>query len=483
MPNNRRSFLKLAGLTGLSIGGGGVLSGFAGNRNQLRIDNENPFHYPSDRPRDQRFNMSGYAAPKIDTVRVGFIGLGQRGPAHVKNMNKLENVEIKALCDLRPEKVNAAEQLLAGSGHKPALYTGRTEAWKQLCERKDIDLIFLATPWDLHTPMALYAMEQGKHVCVEVPAAVTTDECWQLVETSERTKKYCMMMENCCYDFFELLTLNMARQGYFGEVIHCEGSYIHNILGEIFSRNAYWNMWRFRQNTHRNGNLYPTHGLGPLCQIMNINRGEKMEYMISLSGNDFMMGPKAKALAATDDFFKPFVNTSFRGNMNTSVIRTHTGRTIMVQHDVTSPNIYSRIHKVSGTKGSALKYPLPGRISISSEDDWLSDEKIEEIKQKYQPDIVKKVGELAKKVGGHGGMDFLMDWRTIDCLRNGLPLDEDVYDAALWSVISPLSEWSVANHSKAIEIPDFTRGAWSKNKPVELTINHANLTAVKEANG
>lgn len=481
MRNNRRNFLKAAGLTGLStLGGVGVLKSLAGNRNNPDDGTSHLFRHPARKPQSPSFNMSGYAAPKIDTVRVGFIGLGQRGPAHVKNMNTLENVEIKALCDLRPEKVNAAKKILDGSTNTPTLYTGKSDVWKQLCERNDIDLVFLATPWDLHTPMALYAMEHGKHVCVEVPAAVTTEQCWQLVETSEKTRKYCMMMENCCYDFFELLTLNMARQDFFGEIIHCEGSYIHNIFDEIFSRHAYWNMWRFRQNTHRNGNLYPTHGLGPLCQIMNINRGEKMDYMISMSGNDFMMGARAKKLAASDDFFKPFVNTSYRGNMNTSVIRTHTGRTIMVQHDVTSPNIYSRIHKVSGTKGSALKYPLPGRISVSSGDDWLTDDKIEEVKKKYEPDIVKKVGELAKKVGGHGGMDFLMDWRTIDCLRNGLPLDEDVYDAALWSVISPLSEWSVANHSKAIEIPDFTRGAWATNKPVNLTIDHANLTSIKQ---
>lgn len=480
MPNDRRSFLKLTGLAGIGVGTGGILKRFSGNREN---DDTGLLLSPYKGSKIPEFNMCGYAAPKLETVRTGFIGLGQRGPAHLKNMSKLENVEINALCDLRPDKVQAAQKLLEGSSHHPTLYTGQTDAWKKLCERPDIDLVFIATPWDLHTPMALYAMKHGKHVCIEVPAAVTVDECWQLVETSEQTRKYCMMMENCCYDFFELLTLNMARQGFFGEIIHCEGSYIHHILEEIFNKHAYWDMWRLRQNAHRNGNLYPTHGLGPLCQIMNINRGEKMDHLISMSGNDFMMGAKAKALAGSDDFFKPFADKHYRGNMNTTIIRTHTGRTLMIQHDVTSPNIYSRIHKISGTKGSALKYPLPGRISISSEDEWLPEEKIESLKQKYQPDIVNKVGELAKQVGGHGGMDFLMDWRTIDCLRNGIPLDEDVYDAALWSVISPLSEWSVANKSKAINIPDFTRGAWSTNKPVDLTISHKNLTAVRHTEG
>src|SRR5690606_35810170 len=217
---------------------------------------------------------------------------------------------------------------------------------------------------------------------------------------------------------------------------------------------AYWEMWRLKENIKRNGNLYPTHGLGPICQIMNINRGDQMTFMTSNSGEDTMMGAKAKELVATDDFFKPFVGVSYRGNMNTSTIHTHKGRTIMVQHDVTSPNVYSRIHKVVGTKGSALGYPLPGRLSNGGED-WLSAEEVKSLEEKYQPAIVKKVGELAKQVGGHGGMDFLMDWRTIDCLRNGLPFDQDVYDAASWSAISPLSEWSVANHSAPINVPDF----------------------------
>jgi hypothetical protein len=220
----------------------------------------------------------------------------------------------------------------------------------------------------------------------------------------------------------------MARQGFFGEIVHGEGSYIHNLLGLNFDKNGYWEMWRLKQNAKRNGNLYPTHGLGPVCQIMNINRGDKMNYQVSESGIDFMMGAKAKELAAKDDFFKPFANANFRGNMNTTTIPTHKGRTIKIQHDVTSPNVYSRIHKIVGTKGTALKYPLPGRISNGGED-WLAEEEVKLLGEKYQPAIVKKVGELAKQVGGHGGMDFLMDWRTINCLRNGLPLDEDVYDA------------------------------------------------------
>jgi hypothetical protein len=429
-------------------------------------------------PGIQRFNMCGYAAPKLDTVRVGFIGLGQRGPDHLNNMTKLEGVEIKALCDIRPEFADRAKKSIEGTGHNPDIYTGNKDEWKKLCDRKDIDLVFIATPWDMHVPMAVYAMEQGKHVCIEVPAAVTIEECWQLVETSERTRKHCMMMENCCYDFFELLTLNMARQGCFGEIVHAEGAYIHNLLGLNFDKNAYWEMWRLKQNDSRNGNLYPTHGLGPVCQVMNINRGDKMDYLISISGNDFMMGETAKGLATKDVFFKPYINENYRGNMNTTSIRTYKGKTIMIQHDVTSPNVYSRIHKISGTKGSALKYPPPGRISNGGED-WLSEQEVKSLGEKYQPTIVKKVGELAKEVGGHGGMDFLMDWRTIDCLRNGLPLDQDVYDAALWSSVAPLSEQSVAHRSSAVDIPDFTRGSWETNKAVDILLDKGGNTKVK----
>lgn len=472
MKNNRRDFLKLTGLTGIGLVGTQLLGNAVGLTPAIH-----EFHEPG----GQRFNMSGYAAPKLEIVRVGFIGLGMRGPTHLKNMTKLEGVEIKALCDIRPEFANKAKESIKGTNHNPEVYTGNKEEWKKLCDRKDIDLVFIATPWEMHTPMAVYAMEQGKHVCIEVPAAVTLEECWQLVQTSERTRKHCMMMENCCYDFFELMTLNMARQDFFGEIVHGEGSYIHNLLGLNFDKNGYWEMWRLKQNAKRNGNLYPTHGLGPVCQIMNINRGDKMNFLVSHSSIDFMMGEKAKELAAKDDFFKPFANAKFRGNMNTTSIHTHKGRTIMIQHDVTSPNVYSRIHKIVGTKGTALKYPAPGRISNGGED-WLAEQEIKLLEEKYQPAIVKKVGELAKQVGGHGGMDFLMDWRTIDCLRNGLPLDEDVYDAALWSSVSPLSEWSVAHNSGPINIPDFTGGEWKTNKPVNVALNGGGNTQVVSVN-
>ena len=470
MKSNRRKFLQYSALTGIGLAGVDKIKSFDSNPVQDSVLNK------ASTPRKQHFNMSGYAAPKLDVVRIGFIGLGNRGPAAVERMRQIEGVEIKALCDLRPAKAEAVKKSLEGSIHKPEIYTQKADEWKKVCERPDIDLIYIATHWSMHTPMAIYAMKQNKHVCIEVPAAKTIDECWQLVETSERTKRHCMMLENCCYDFFELLTLNMARQGLFGEIVHAEGAYLHNLLEGNFSKEKYWDMWRLKENL-RNGNLYPTHGLGSIAQIMNINRGDKMDYLISMSSSDFTMEPMANELAAKDDFYKPFANKKYRGNMNVTTIRTDKGRTIMLQHDESSPNIYSRIHKITGTKGTALKYPLPGKLSFEGED-WIDEAEYKKLEEQYQPPIVKKVGEMAKQVGGHGGMDFLMDWRTIDCLRNGLPLDEDVYDAALWSAISPLSEWSVANRSNSVAVPDFTGGSWKTNKPVDTALEKGGTTKV-----
>jgi predicted dehydrogenase len=460
MEQNRRKFLQ-----NLSLGVG-----------SLAIAPQILANTPS--VKSQKFNMCGYAAPKMDKVRIGIIGLGNRGPGAVERMSHIEGVEITALGDKYTDRVAKSQKILEKAGlPKAKEYAGSEEAWKGMCDSKDVDLIYICTPWAWHTPMAVYAMKQGKHVAVEVPAAKTVDECWELVETSESTKLHCMMLENCCYDFFELLTLNMARNGLFGDIVHVEGAYIHDLRDMNFSKTYYADMWRLKENSKRNGDLYPTHGLGPIAQTLDINRGDKFEHMVSMSSNDFQMNQIAKEKAATDPFFQPYVNLPYRGNMNTMMIRTFKGKTIMVQHDVTSPRPYSRIHLVSGTKGVASKWPSPARIAFGHS--WLKEAEFKEYEEKYTPPIVKHVGEIAKKVGGHGGMDFIMDWRLIDCLRNGLPLDQDVYDAALWSVVVPLSEKSVAKKSRSVDIPDFTRGNWATNKPFDLTLNGGGNTAVR----
>ena len=287
------------------------------------------------------------------------------------------------------------------------------------------------------------------------------------------------MLENCCYDFFELLTHNMVRNGMFGEILHAEGAYIHDLSREhIFNKNAYADMWRLKENIGRNGNLYPTHGLGPIAQCMNINRGDRFEQLISMSTNDFTMNDLAKELAAKDSFFEPYVDKPYRGNMNTTIVRTDKGKTVMVQHDVSSPRPYSRIHVLSGTKGSASKWPSPERISFGHS--WIKEEELKDLYDKYSPPLVKHIGTIAKDVGGHGGMDFIMDWRLIDCLRNGLPLDEDVYDAAAWSAVGVLSEKAVGSKFKPIDFPDFTKGSWKTNKPHDLTLSGGATTGVRE---
>lgn len=473
MHTHRRKFLK-----NMAIGSGVLAAGIPSIASVTGTTDEQMERSSQFESNGQHFNMCGYAAPKIETVRIGVVGLGQRGSEAVERLSYIEGVEIVALCDKYPDRIAKSQQSLQKMQRPKAKEYNGEEGWIALCESHNIDLVYSPTPWHLHTPIAVRAMKNGKHVAIEVPAAKTIDECWQLVETSEKTKKYCMMLENCCYDFFELLTLNMARQGMLGEIIHGEGAYIHDLSKDwLFNKKAYTDMWRLKENAYRNGNLYPTHGLGPIAQCMNINRGDKMDHMVSMSTNDFSLNNIAKEMAAKDAFFNEFTNKPYRGNMNTSLIKTYKGKTLMVQHDVSSPRPYSRIHVLSGTKGSAGKWPSPERISFGHR--WIKKEELDDLYKKYSPPIVNHIGAIAKDVGGHGGMDFIMDWRLIDCLRNGLPLDQDVYDAALWSSIAPLSESSVTKKSKTMNIPDFTRGAWKTNKPVDMTLDGGATTKVR----
>ena len=412
-------------------------------------------------------DVLGLRCDPIDTVRVAFIGLGNRGKEAVKRFTYLEGIRVVALCDLVPEYVTRCQEILAKAGLPAASeYCASDEDWKKVCERPDIDLVYICTDWTKHTPMAVYAMRQGKHVAVEVPAAMTVEECWQLVDAAEQTRRHCMMLENCCYDFFEMTTLNMAQKGLFGEIVHVEGAYIHNLREHNFSPDYYHDMWRLKYNTIHTGNPYPTHGLGPVCQILNIHRGDRMEYLVSLSSDQFGLSEEAALRFGADS---PQAKENYKlGDMNTTLIRTTRGKTIMIQHDVTSPRPYSRLHTVSGTRGFAQKYPVQGIALPPNTHRFLTGEQLRDTLVKYEHPITREVGEQARKVGGHGGMDFIMDYRLIYCLRNGLPLDQDVYDAAEWSVLVPLTEESVRRGGVPVPIPDFTRGAWDKLKGLTL---------------
>ncbi|MFP4621104.1 MAG: Gfo/Idh/MocA family protein [Bacteroidales bacterium] len=397
----------------------------------------------------------------IDTVRMAIIGLGSRGKSAVHRYTNIDGARIVALADVVPENVEKAQEILENSDLPSAEgYTG-SDDWKKICQRDDIDLIYVVTHWELHTPIAIYAMEHGKHVATEVPAATTIEQCWELVNTAEKTQRHCMMLENCNYDFFEMATLNMVRQGVLGEIVHAEGAYIHDLRTLNFrEEDGYWNMWRLDHLKQRDANLYPTHGLGPIAHAMNIHRGDRMEYLVSISSDQFGMTKYAKENFGEDtEYARQDYN---KGDMNTSIIKTAKGKSILIQHDVTSPRPYSRIHMLSGTEGFVRKWPKRGIALEPDAHSFMPDDEMEEMLEEYEHPIVKEVGKKAREVGGHGGMDFIMDYRLIYCLNNGLPLDMDVYDAAEWSAIVALSETSVENHGMPVKIPDFTRGAWEK---------------------
>ncbi|MBT4400787.1 MAG: Gfo/Idh/MocA family oxidoreductase, partial [Bacteroidetes bacterium] len=361
MKNSRRYFIKIAGMAGLSLASANAL--YAEYQEQEKEFKDLPGRIDKyQKKHKQRFNMSGYAAPKISTVRIGIIGTGNRGSHHAGTISRVSDVEIKAAADVLPERFGRIKKNLNSTDHNPEYYSGSDEAWKELCERKDLDLILITTPTYMHAKMAVYAMEQGKHVITEVPAAVRIEECWEIVKTSERTKKHCMMMENYTFMPFHMTTLNMAKQGFFGEIVHGDGAYNTSKMGNNFNKNMYWNMWWLRMYGSRNGNIYPTHGMGPIAQMMNINRGDRFDFVVSVESKDFMMQNKAKKLAKDDPFFEEFAKMDYRGNMSSMLIKTKEGRTLNIQHDATSPSPHNLIHGVYGTKGSVLYDPAPPKI-------------------------------------------------------------------------------------------------------------------------
>ncbi len=454
MKTNRRTFLKTAA-AGLAAAGLSDLSSFAANPSSIRLP------VPDRRGK----SVMGLTCEPLFVVRIGLIGLGMRGMDTVGRLLNVEGVEITAVCDVIPERVAQAKKLVTAAGRKePVGYAKGENDWMHLCEQKDVDLVYSCTPWMLHTPASVYAMKQGKHTATEVPAATTLEECWELVNTAEETQRHCMMLENCCYDFFELTTLNMARQGVFGEIMHGEGAYIHDLRWLKFDeKSGYAGMWRLKFSRNHNGNPYPTHGLGPVAQIMNINRGDRMDYLTSVSTNQVGMSLYAKEKFGSSS---PMAMQEYRlGDMNTTVIRTFKGKTIMVQHDTTSPRPYSRVHLISGTKGTACKWPEEQIALEPKAHEWLNEKDLKKVMAQYEHPLTKQIGEKARNVGGHGGMDFIMDYRLSYCLRKGLPLDQDVYDAATWSSIVELSNLSVNNRGNSVEVPDFTRGAWENAAP------------------
>ncbi|MBL8060139.1 MAG: Gfo/Idh/MocA family oxidoreductase [Chthonomonas sp.] len=405
----------------------------------------------------------------LGTVRVAFIGMGARGPSHLASAMNCESVEIVAICDSHVPSAEKGQAMVTRAGRPAArLYTqGEKDYVRMLAECK-LDAVFISTPWDWHVPMAVATMEAGCHALIEVPAAVTIDGCWQLVEVAERTGKHCMMLENVNYGQEELMVLNMVRRGLFGDLLHGEAAYIHDLRWQMKEIEHGTGSWRTLEYAKRNGNLYPTHGLGPVAHYMGINRGDRMDYLSSVSSPSKMRG-----LYAKQEFPEGHDRRKLKfvcGDINTTIVKTLQGRTIMIQWDEQLPRPYTRHNMIQGTNGVWAGFPAryTGDGVPNGPEEWMEGEDLAKLRQKYDHPLWKKLQVEAKAHGGHGGMDFIMVWRIIYCLRNGLPLDQDVYDAASWSCISPLSEWSVANRSQSIDIPDFTRGHFAQMRPVNL---------------
>lgn len=419
------------------------------------------------RPAGQE-NVLGLTVPAMDTVRVAFVGIGMRGSSAVERYTYVPGVKITALCDVEADRVEKAQKTLEDRGFPKAVgYSGSTEAYKELCDRDDIDLVYICTDWKHHVPIALYAMEHGKNVAIEVPAAASLEDIWALVNMSEKTRKHCMMLENCCYDFFELTALTMAQKGLLGEILHGEGSYHHNL--DPFW-NAYWSNWRLDFNQAHKGDVYPTHGLGPVCQVMNIHRGDRFKTLVAMETKT-VNGPKhveAKSGEKCDDFQN--------GDVTMTMISTEKGKTILVEHDVMTPRPYSRMYQIVGSDGYVGKYPVQQVClrenategtstdfqNLGREVVYSGDKLSKLLEENRNPILTPELEALAKQVGGHGGMDFIMDYRLIYCLRNGLPLDMDVYDMAEWCCLTELGKISMENGNAPVEVPDFTRGAWNQ---------------------
>lgn len=444
------------------------------------------------RPEGQK-DVLGLALPKKKVVRIGLVGLGMRGPGAVENFSLIPGVQVVALCDYEEKRAVKQNERLRKNGLAPAAVYYGEKGYEALCKRSDIDLVYIATDWEHHAIVAKCALENGKNVADEVPSAMNLQECWDLINLAEQKQLNCMILENCCYDWFEMRTLNMAQHGVFGEILRAQGAYIHN-LDDFWD--YYWKNpngsdpdqlgWRLKYNKENRGDLYATHGLGPVAQALDIHRGDRMKTLVSMDTKSV----HGKELVEKKTG-KPC--TEFRnGDHTTTLIRTEGEKVIELQHDVMNPQPYNRLYQLTGTRGFANKYPVEGyavdasqlkatgnqpKVDDLSTHSFMPDEQRKALEEKYESPILKKFGKLAKEVGGHGGMDFVMCARLIYCLQNGLPLDMDVYDLAEWCAIAELSAISLDNDCSPVTFPDFTRGLWNKEKGYR----HAYATPEQEA--
>lgn len=421
--------------------------------------------------------MGDFSASKLNTVRIAVIGVGARGSGHAKQLAIINGTEIVAIADIFEDLVDrsVANCIEVGNGRHQniARYFGADDEWKKMLAEVKPDAVFIATNWSNHAPMAIETMKQGAHAFVEVPIAVSLQEMWDIVDTSEQTQKHCMMMENVNYGREELLYLNLCRQGKIGEILHAEAAYIHELRFQMEEQERGTGSWRTHHYAKRNGNLYPTHGLGPVAQYMNLGRGEdQFDSLVSFSTPAIGRQAYAEKNYAADHKWNALDYKG--GDLNTSIIKTHLGRTIMIQWDETSPRPYTRHNLVQGTKGALAGYPtrvaFEGGVEGATDNHhrWAQGEQLEALFEQYEHPMYKRLGALSTKMGGHGGMDFMMLYRAIECLRTGTPLDQNVYEGCLWSSVTPLSEASVAEGGMPQKFPDFTRKQWEQTKPLAI---------------
>lgn len=410
-------------------------------------------------------------------VRMGFIGTGLRGQWVLWLAAKYPEVDIPAICDIDDGMIASALKILKDAGKpEPAVYKEGDEDFRRMVKHEKLDGVYIATPWEWHAEMSLASMNAGIHVGTEVPAALTVDECWDLVNTSESTGKFCMIMENVCFRRDVMAVLNMVRGGLFGELLHCQGGYQHDLRhvkfndgkqpyggGVEFGTKGYSEAkWRTQHSVNRNGDLYPTHGLGPVSTMLDINRGNRLLRLTSTATQSRGLHNYIVKHGGKDH---PNVKVNFKlGDIVTTVIKCANGETILLSHDTNSPRPYSLNFRVQGTNGIWMRDNQSIYIEDRSPEPhiWESDETY---LQEYDHPLWKKFENEAAG-SGHGGMDFFIVRAFIEAVKRDIAPPIDVYDSVSMSVICPLSEKSIANNSSSIEIPDFTRGKWKNNKPI-----------------